>query len=394
MKLEEAKKSCISCIYSLVFPNGKRYIGKTKNLGKRIGLYLRFDGCSARVREAINKFGWDNVDIEVLTSVSCKNVIDLEICLSMLEIKYIREYDCLNPNGYNVSFGGEVLGIPAEYITTDKDYIKSLNSNDKVVLCYDLDGNFVNEYPSISRFSYENGLDDDFVRGYIGKMKPINNVFYLRFKRYDYIPQKIVVKKVDIKERVIYKNVVEERVIKRERTVHTYIPALKYDMNGKFCGEYKSKRDACSTFTKKNSCDWGKYCNGYILFKKKDDNYPIQIEPYHVLCNKQIGEYYAPANELPDIEIHKDWNKVDFKSANNEQLCIDGKYTNIKHKFKVYQYTLNGELVNTFESIRDASRETGIRYAQIYNCLKGATKKAAGFFWKKEDSGNKSCNIG
>lgn len=386
MKIEEAKKSSISCIYSLVFPNGKRYIGKTKNLGSRMGIYLRFDGGSKCLRGAIDEFGWDNIDIEVLSEVSCSDRVDLELSLSILEIRYIREYDSIKPNGYNVSLGGECLGIPVESITTDKDYISSFSVSEKVVLCYDLSGNFEKEYPSIARFSYEHGVDEDAVRNYIGKNKPFKDKYFLRVKRYNYIPQTIIVPKVDVREKVIYKKIIKENIIERDREVYTYTPALKYDMNGKFCGEYKSKREALLTFSKKHSVGWGEYYNGYIIFKKRDDNYPTQIEPYHILCNKQVGEYYVPACELADIEVHEDWSKVsDFPSAPNSKLCVNGKYTNIKHKFKVYQYSMSGELINTFDSIRDAARETGISYPMIYNCLRGATKKAAGFIWKKDE---------
>lgn len=379
MNIRDCISRTVSCIYCLRFPNGKRYIGKAKNLGYRLKMYEDYGGNSL-LDSAILEYGYDSIDVDILREVRCSDGVDLDLCLSLLEIKYIREEGTLEPNGYNVSLGGEVLGIPVEYLTTDSSYIKSYYSRNKVLLSYDLDGRFISEYCSISRFSYEMGVSEDSVRSYIGKMKPFCGKMYLRVKRYDYIPEVIEVPKFEVKERVRYKDVIEERVV--ERVIHKYVPALKYDMNGNFCGEYSSKSAACKSFTNSNNCGWGEYHKGYILFKKVSDDYPDKIEPYYILNKKILLDYYVPASELSDKE-----RLDEFISEDNSKhkLCIDGKYTNIKHQFKVYQYDLKGNLINTYESIRDASHETGIPYPQIYNCLRGATSKAAGFKWKKSD---------
>lgn len=387
MKLNEAKKCFFACIYCLEFPNGMKYIGKTIDLSSRIGVYLKFNGSNKELTTAIEEFGWDNIEITVLSRIDCSDDIDLELCLNILEIKYIRELCTLHPNGYNISFGGECLGIPIEHITTDKDAIQRFSDGSKAVLLYDLNGDFVKEYPSIAKCAYDNGWNEDSVRAAIGKSKPFYNKFFIRFKRYGYIPNKIELPKgYEIRERVKYKNVVKEVIVEKEREVFVFTPALKYDMNGKFCGEYKSKKDAIRSFSNNRNISWGQYHNGYIIFKKKGDDYPLEIEPFHVLSKKQLCDYYIPSSELPDIEVHEDWNKTSaFTTVNKAQKCIDGKYTNIKHRFKVYQCKTNGEIIATFDSIRDAAHETGISYAQIYNCLKGQTKKAAGYVWEKDE---------
>lgn len=386
MKLDEAKKFRGSCVYCLEFPNGKRYVGKTKCLRDRLGLYERFGGSSS-VDAAIKEFGWDVIDIQVLSDVECSDKVDLELCLGILEVKYIRDLCTLVPNGYNVSLGGECLGIPVDCITTDTDVVKRYCDGSKVILCYDLNGSFVKEYDSIAKCAYDQGVDEEVIRKYVGRMRPFADKWYLRFKRYDYVPTRIEVPIYEVRERVKYKNVVKERIIEKDVTIHTYIPALRYDMNGKFCGEYKSKSDACKTFLKNSSCGWGVYKNGYILFKKTNDEYPMEIEPYVVLSKKQLREYYVKADELPDLEVFED-SDGKYKSAKGMPKCVDGKYTNIKHKFKVYQCDLMGNVLNTYDSIRDASHETGIPYSQIYNCLKGTTTKAKGYKWKSDDAFN------
>lgn len=50
----------------------------------------------------------------------------------------------------------------------------------------------------------------------------------------------------------------------------------------------------------------------------------------------------------------------------------------------VNQFSLNGELLNTFPSVREAERLTGIRHSDISACCTGyrGTKTAGGYVWK------------
>ena len=386
MTFEEAKKKNVSCVYCMEFPNGKKYVGKTKNLSDRLALYEKFDGVGSKaLTTAVNEFGLSSVSVTVLSEVKCANHVDLDLCLSILEIKYIRELGTTDADkGYNVSFGGEVLGIPIEYLTTDKDAVNAYNTGCKAILLYDENGDFVKEYPSIAMCAYDNGWDEESVRNAVGRSSLFYGRYFVRVKRYDYVPLKMELPKgYEVRERVKYKTRIEEVVVTREREKYVFVGALKYDVNGDFCGEYASKSEALRSFTKSGGVIWGKYHKGYILFKKKDDDYPTKIEPYDVLSKKITKEYYVPADQLEDIPvINKADSFDDVKKVTPR--CVDGKYTNIKHQFKVYQYTLGGEFVAEYDSIRDAAHDTGISYAQIYNCLRGATKKAAGFRWSME----------
>lgn len=410
MTLEEAKKCSIACVYCLEFPNGKKYVDKSKELSKRVSLYERF-GHSSVLDEAINEFGWDNINIAVLSEVKCRNSVDLDVCLSMLEIKYIREFDTLSPNGYNISLGGEVLGIPVECITTDADIIKARNGCIKPIIVYDLNGDFVKEYPSVASFSYEHGIEDDVVSRAVGKNKVFCDKWVLRFKKYDYCPQHIEISPT-VKEHVVYKDVVVERErIKNiitynhvtrevERRVVVKPHVLKYDMDGKFCGEYDSFKDACMSFLNSSSgITCGMYRKGYILFKKREDDYPLQIEPYSVLSKKILGDYYVPSDQLEDkvVAVKRGESKMrrgvgrprkEHSSGAKEALRVNGKYTNIQNNFPIIQSDLDGNFIARYDSIRDASSETGLSYANIWACVHGRTKKAAGYKWSADLSDN------
>lgn len=84
--------------------NNKTYIGQTSQ-----SLKARFqDHCCPSskctiLRNAIQKYGRDNFDIELVQD----NINSIEET-SELEISYIKKFDSLHPNGYNLTTGGEV----------------------------------------------------------------------------------------------------------------------------------------------------------------------------------------------------------------------------------------------------------------------------------------------
>lgn len=83
LKLEEPEKGYK--IYKFTFPNGKCYIGQTKQtLNQRWGTEGRgYQG--QRVYEAIKEFGWDNIKKELLASdLSSNEATNLEhICIKL-----------------------------------------------------------------------------------------------------------------------------------------------------------------------------------------------------------------------------------------------------------------------------------------------------------------------
>ena len=86
-------------IYKYTFPNGKVYIGMTKN-----PLKDRFN-CGYKHNElletAIKEYGWNGFEHDIIADNLTKEQAE------ELEIKYIKEYDATNhEKGYNISYGG------------------------------------------------------------------------------------------------------------------------------------------------------------------------------------------------------------------------------------------------------------------------------------------------
>lgn len=372
MKITDCLKCHKACVYCLTFPDGKRYVGKTHDLGDRMRIYLRYTDNGAAVE--VKRFGAENVEVEVLFSITGQRRDDTDAALSIIEIKYIRQLNTLKPNGYNTSIGGEVLGIPPEYITTDRLVIDAYYKANKQVLEYDLEGKFVREYESISRCAYEKGLSDDDIRSAFTRNTPFRGLCYLRLKKYGCIPPMIDVAKPVVRQKVQIekKIVVQEKIVTKFRLEN---PVIVYDESGEFRGEFPTLAAAGREFGLSGHFRLGSYSRGFIAYRKTSDDYPKRIEPKEDFKGYILGEEYKPKNELREIPV---LSSAIVKTAS-------GRHSKLKLDRPINQFKLNGEFVAQYKSLRDASADTGIPYSQIYACVNGVTRKAAGYIWRKAE---------
>ena len=91
-------------IYCILFPNGKRYVGKTEcSLDKRKREHKYHSKYqTTRLYNAIRKYGWNSLDWIILEECYDK------IKLSEREIVWIDKFSCLDRDkGYNLREGGE-----------------------------------------------------------------------------------------------------------------------------------------------------------------------------------------------------------------------------------------------------------------------------------------------
>lgn len=88
-------------IYKAEFPNGKVYIGKSKNFDDRKLKHLYSTRYyNTKLTKAINKYGFDSINWEIIYETE-----DIEE-LNKMEIELIKKYDSIK-NGYNTSIGGD-----------------------------------------------------------------------------------------------------------------------------------------------------------------------------------------------------------------------------------------------------------------------------------------------
>ena len=119
-------------------------------------------------------------------------------------------------------------------------------------------------------------------------------------------------------------------------------PVHQYDLTGKYIQSFKNLKQAA------------KFVNGFT------DN-------VRAICDGRKKSYKG-----------YQWA---FDKADNIGKII--RYSNCSRTRKaVGQYTVDGILINEYQSKHDASNKCGISAANISNCLHGRSKTAGGFIWK------------
>ncbi len=195
----------IKCIYKIVSPSGKVYIGQTSNLQKRMSRY-RTNSCKSQkmLYNSLVKYGFDNHLINVVY------LCDNDEILNEVEIFFINKYNSFK-NGLNLTSGGrskwvmsddvkEILRIKStgnknrlghtnkwgrhtdeakklmseiikeRFIKNGGSHWKGRNQTKehskkiaeakfKPVIKFDLDGNFICEYESLTMASKDNEIN-------------------------------------------------------------------------------------------------------------------------------------------------------------------------------------------------------------------------------------------
>jgi hypothetical protein len=110
--------------------------------------------------------------------------------------------------------------------------------------------------------------------------------------------------------------------------------------------------------------------------------------------HRLVAETFIPnTNNYPCIN-HKDEN-IKNNNVNNLEWCTykynsnygmrnDNAIKTMTDKVgkKVYQYSLSGELIAKFNSVREIQRKLGYKYSAIIRCCKGKQHTSYNYIWK------------
>ena len=101
----------------------------------------------------------------------------------------------------------------------------------------------------------------------------------------------------------------------------------------------------------------------------------------HFLVHRLVAIMWIPNPNNYDSVNHKDHNKENNNADNLEWMSIGDNVRDGRSK-KVYCY----ELDQTFNSMAEAERETGVRQPYISACCQGKQKTAGKYHWKYVES--------
>lgn len=129
-----------------------------------------------------------------------------------------------------------------------------------------------------------------------------------------------------------------------------------------------------------NNCRWVDY---NIQNNNKSNNILLQYKNKEYSI-KEAAEETGLNESTIRSRLNSGWSDEKIFSIPTLDYGID----TVKNKSSskpVKQISKNGEILNTFESIRDASKQTNINYSSICKNLKNKLKSAGGFIWEYKD---------
>ena len=178
-------------IYKLTDPEGKVYIGSTmrkpeERWNNGYGYY------GQPFNDVIKRFGWNNIQKEILEVISGKEKADLK------EREYIALYDSTNPEfGHNIENGGSTgkkLGNKTKEKISKTLKEKGIappsqkgriSPRRKAVVCVDKSGNLVGEYSSIGEASKSLGIHQLRISNVVNKKgKQVKNLLFFEKGEY------------------------------------------------------------------------------------------------------------------------------------------------------------------------------------------------------------------
>lgn len=313
------EKNYIYVLYDPREPDNYRYIGFTNNITCRIKQHIKETLLYNKHPEWFKtyKINWINTLLNEKIKPVIK-IIDEVLCdrktIGEKEIYYCDKF--LN-EGHKLTN------------TADPGYgglIRFIN-----VYQYDLNGNFIKEYKSISEAIRETGITT--INASInGRNKISGNYIWTKFK----------LNNIEIKN--ILKDIYECKLYPKTcKTIY------QYDISGNFIKEYNSIKDAS------------------ILCNLNDSNIVISCKN----IKRQIKGYFFSYFKLSNVEIINRINIIN----------------NIKNKPKIInQYDLNGNFIKEYKSILYAAKYTNINKNGIVKSCNNLLENYKGFIWKYKEN--------
>lgn len=406
--------------------NGKCYIGQTiTTIEHRWGQHRSDNTNPNPMYKAFKKYGIENFSVKEVAHYTRDTKEELLKILNIKEVHYIDKYNSLiTQNGYNLSIGGDNIGI----------------YNCHPIDVYDRDGNLLYRYESAKEASRLIGYDTSSIIDCCNgiSIPIIDYIFRYKNEPYD---------KYDVKRtyyREVYQFALNGKFVKKHDSIlkaaisvngsvsglnlhlrgirktykgyywnyedkFNYIPPKdirkkidKYTLDGRYITTYNSAKEAQESVNATNSHSIIGVCNGKFMkafnyvWRYTGDLYDkyknfIDLKNNNFSYGKSVDMYSKDKQFIKTFNSMVDAASEIKADKTNISACCLGKAKSVKgyifrfhgdsidlypcisktQKQSVFIYDLSGNLLNTYPSKNKASKETGIGYHMIENYCNG-----------------------
>jgi len=166
---------------------------------------------------------------------------------------------------------------------------------------------------------------------------------------------------------------------------------------------YEKIIDKADSQNRKKTKEGQIYENHHIIPKSvgglnNKGNLVLLTPKEHYICHKLLVEIYKKTPYFNKM-YYAMWCLING-SGNQKRYSPSSRiYDNFKNELKliglpkrldnrkpILQFTLTGEFIQRYDSVKTASKELGIKSSGIENCSRGSSKSSGGFIWKYENN--------
>lgn len=400
-------------IYEIVnVVNNKRYIGLSTNVYERwrqhINALTSNTHHNAHLQSAWNKYKQDNFRFNILEQCAKESLPDREIY-------WIAYYDSFN-NGYNDTIGGDgssgyvmsdkqkqqISKNNIERFALEENRLKhSIASDHRCIPIYqiDLDGNIVSEWRSISWAAKTLGIRQQGISHVIHHRNHVKTYWgYIWILKSEYDPNTFDVEEYLSSDRVcnrIY------QYTKNGELYHEYDRILDVKENGfnpdcvgSSCRQKNSYKNYYWSYCKYDTAE-ELFASGYGKSKR------VYKEIYQYTLNGEFVKKWNNINEVVNIGgFKKDGirdccsSRTDYSQGYYWAYDLVSDYSifpiqtntgNNKLAKKVYQYTIDYQLVQEWPSLSYIHRHSNFTKSNLEKCVKGIIDNYNGFIFSYKD---------
>jgi len=191
----------------------------------------------------------------------------------------------------------------------------------------------------------------------------------------------------------------DKDVWKKQLSTNPKKIVLQYDLEGNLLKEWSSLSEIDLDTSNISNCCLGRALTaGGFIWRYKDKFIEIDLEKLNYQKRK-IKQYDLKGNLIKSYNSIKEASYNGFNESNIQDCCVYRLKSHkgfiwryieddspviyeSKNKRFVLQYDLNDNFIKEWDSIVSASKELNIRSNNIVTCCSGKSKSSGGFIWK------------